>query len=114
MLLYNKYLSKIDEIKVRSFKNWCLPVHWMTTITINKKNLRNKLIYFLYKEGVDARSMINPVHEALHFKKYFNKKNFNNSLQVSKNSLHLPSSTNLKEKQIKFICNKIHQFFKKK
>ena len=30
MLLYKKYLSQINEIKVRSFKNWCSPVHWMT------------------------------------------------------------------------------------
>ena len=67
MLLYENYLSQISEIKVRSFKNWCSPIHWMTTITVYKKNLRNKLIYFLFKEGVDARPMINPVHQAHHF-----------------------------------------------
>jgi len=114
MMLYKKHLSRISEIKIRTFKAWCSPVHWMTTITVNKINLRNRLIYFLVRAGIDARPVINPVHEALHFRKYFNKKNFNNSLRVSKNSLHLPSSTNLKEKQIKFICNKIYQFFKKK
>ena len=113
MLLYNKYLSKIDEIKVRSFKNWCLPIHWMTTITINKKNLRNKLIYFLYKEGIDVRPMINPVHYAHHFKKYYKKQNFKNSINVSKNSLHLPSSTYLSTREIKFICNKVKLFFSK-
>ena len=111
-LLYEKYLSQITEIKVRSFKNWCLPVHWMTTISIKKKNLRNKLINFLFKEGVDARPMINPIHQAYHFKKYFNKKNFKNSINVSKNSLHIPSSTLLNKREIKFICNKIHKFFK--
>ena len=112
MLLYKKYLSPIKEIKVREFKNWCSPVHWMTTITVNKKKLRNKLIYFLFKEGVDVRPMINPVHQACHFKKYFNKKKFNNSLKISKNSLHLPSSTYLTVNQIKFICNKVKLFFK--
>ena len=71
MLLYEKNLSKVKEIKLRSFKSWCSPVHWMVTITVNKVNLRNKLIYFLFKEGVDARPMINPVHQAYHFKKYF-------------------------------------------
>jgi|TARA_Y100000294_G_scaffold38251_1_gene33990 perosamine synthetase len=112
MLLYKKHLSQISEIKVRSFKNWCLPVHWLTTITIHKKNLRNKLIYFLLKEGVDARPMINPVHQAYHFKKYFNNKDFKNSINISKNSLHLPSSTYLLPNQIKFICKKIKLFFK--
>jgi perosamine synthetase len=112
-LLYERYLSKISEIKVRSFKNWCSPVHWMTTLTVNKKNLRNKLLYFLYKEGIDARPMIFPVHQAFHFKKYFNKKEFKNSINISKNSIHLPSSTLLKESEIKFICNKIKLFFSK-
>ena len=112
MLLYKKHLSQISEIKVRSFKNWCSPVHWMTTITVNKKNLRNKLIYFLLKEGIDARPMINPVHQAYHFKKIFNNKNFKNSINVSKNSMHLPSSTSIKKSEIKFICSKVKLFFR--
>ena len=112
MKLYEKHLSQIKEIKVRSFANWCLPVHWMATITVNKKNLRNKLVYFLFKEGVDARPMINPVHHAYHFKKYFNNKDFKNSINISKNSLHLPSSTYLSPNQIKFICKKVKLFFK--
>ena len=114
MLLYKKYLSQISEIKVRSFKSWCSPVHWLTTISILKKNSRNKLIQFLLKSGVDARPMINPVHQAYHFKKYFKGINFKNSINISKNSLHLPSSTYLSSKQIKFICNKVKLFFHKK
>ena len=111
MLLYQKYLSQIKEIKIRTFKKWCSPVHWMTTITINKKYLRNKLIHFLLKEGIDARPMINPVHHAKHFKNIFKKQKFSNSEYISANSVHLPSSTNLKKKQIKFICKKIDDFF---
>jgi perosamine synthetase len=113
IMLYTKYLSHIKEITVRSFKDWCLPVHWMTTITLHKKNLKNKLIRFLLKNGVDARPMVNPVHEAKHFKKSFNKNSFRNSIKISRNSLHLPSSTNLTKQEINFICKKIKVFFKK-
>ena len=113
MLLYKKLLSQINEIKVRSFKKWCSSVHWMTTITVFKKNLRNKLIYFLFNEGIDARPMIYPVHQAYHFKKHFDDKNFKNSINISKSSLHLPSSTYLSASEIKFICNKIKLFFKR-
>tara|TARA_B110000438_G_scaffold300780_1_gene353986 strand:- start:1306 stop:2418 length:1113 start_codon:yes stop_codon:yes gene_type:complete len=112
--LYKKYLSQISEVKIRSFENWCLPVHWLTTITILKKNLRNSLIKFLIKSGVDARPMINPVHQAYHFKKHFKDKDFKNSINISRNSIHLPSSTNLKENEIKFICKKVKLFFSKK
>ena len=114
MLLYQKYLSQIKEIKIRAFKKWCSPVHWMTTITIKKKYLRNKLIHFLLKEGVDARPMVNPVHQAYHFKKIFNKKDFENSTNISKNSIHLPSSTILSRKEIKYISKKVKIFFTKK
>ena len=110
--LYNNQLKEIKEIKIRSYKKWCTPVHWLTTITIKKKNTRNKLIKYLHKNGIDARPMINPVHHALHFKSIFKKQKFTNSEYVSANSIHLPSSTNLKEKQIKFICKKIINFFK--
>ena len=86
----------------------------MTTITIKKKYLRNKLIHFLLKEGVDARPMINPVHQAYHFKNIFNKKNFENAINISKNSIHLPSSTILSRKEIKYISKKVKIFFTKK
>ena len=89
-------------------------MHWLTTITINKKNLRDKLITFLHKSGIDARQMINPVHQALHFRKLFNNKNYKNSIRISKNTIHLPSSTNLKESEIKYIYKKINSFFLKK
>ena len=113
ILKYGQYLSQIEQIKLRSFKKWCTPVHWLTTITLLKKNLRNKLIKFLIKNGVDARPMINPVHQAYHFKKHFSSKEFKNSIEISKNSIHLPSSTLLKEKEIKFISKKIKLFFDK-
>jgi len=109
---YYKHLSKIKQIKLRGFKKWCTPVHWLTTLIVKKKGLRDKLIYYLLKQGIDARPMIKPVHEAKHFKKFFNRKNFKNSTYISNNSIHLPSSTNLKAKEIKFICNKVKLFFK--
>ena len=109
---YKKHLSKIEEIKLREFKKWCKPVHWLTTVIVRKKGLRDKLIYYLLKQGIDARPMIKPVHQAKHFKKFFNNKNFKNSNYISNNSIHLPSSTNLKIKEIKFICNKVKLFFK--
>ena len=70
---------------------------------------------FLLKSKIDVRSMINPVHEAQHFKKFYkNKKKFKNSIEISRNSIHLPSSTHLTSTQIKYICDKIVFFFDKK
>ena len=71
-------------------------------------------IHFLSKSGIDVSPIINPVHQAQHFNNFFNDKDFKSSVNISRNSIHLPSSTNLREKQIKFICNKVKLFFHKK
>ena len=101
------------EIKTREFADWCQPVHWLITITIKKKNIRDRLIKFLNKKGIDARQMVNPVSDALYLKKKFKKENYPISYEISKNSLHLPSSLTLNKKKINFICNKINLFFTK-
>ena len=68
-------------------------------------------IHFLSKSGIDVSPIINPVHQAQHFNNFFNDKNFNSSVNISINSIHLPSSTNLKKSEIKFICKKNKNFF---
>jgi perosamine synthetase len=109
---YYKKLNKIKQIQTRNFKIWCNPVHWLTTITINKIGLRDKLITFLKNNKIDARQMINPVFEAKYFKKDFKSYDYPVSLRLSKNSLHLPSGLSLKKNQIDYICDKIKTFFK--
>ena len=86
----------------------------MTTITLNKKNARDRLIKFLNKRGIDARQMVNPVSDALYLKKKFNKKNFPVSYEISRNSVHLPSSITLNKKKIYFIFDEINFFSLKK
>ena len=99
-------------MKTRNFKIWCNPVHWLTTITIKKVGLRDKLIAFLKNNKIDARQMINPVFEAKYFKKNFKSYDYPVSLRISKNSLHLPSGLALKKNQIDYICDKVTIFFK--
>ena len=56
--------------------------------------------------------MINPVFEAKYLKKYFNRSDFPVSLDISKNSIHLPSGLPLKKNQIDYICSKVENYFK--
>ena len=57
--------------------------------------------------------MIRPVHEAKHFKKFFNKNKYPNSSVQSKTSFHLPSSPNLSLKKIDYVCSQVSLFVKK-
>jgi perosamine synthetase len=109
MDIYYDLLKDTEGIFLRSFKEWCEPVHWMMTITLDRRYKRDQILINLREKGVDCRQMINPVHQAEHFKNQFNDKNFPNSIKISHQSLHLPCSTGLKENQIKFIVDSLRQ-----
>ena len=80
---------------------------------LEKKNLRNKLIKYLKKRGIESRPMINPIEDALHLEKYRDRKQSIIAKKISTNSLHLPSSTSLSANQINYICSTLNAYFKK-
>ena len=108
---YNKFLSKNKNYTIRKFEKWCKPVHWLTTITLKEKGKRDSLLKYLKKKGIEARQMVNPINEALHIKKFIKKK-FKHSYQISKNSIHLPSSLDLSTKKIDYIIKNLNSYFK--
>jgi len=108
---YYSLLNKNKNFKLRSFKNWCTPVHWLLTITLNTANLRDKMLTYLKRKNIDARQMINPINDAPHIKKKIKEK-FPISRKISYNSLHLPSGLNLKNNQIKYVVKCLNNFFK--
>ena len=111
MKLYYECLGDIPQIKLRSYADWCSPVHWLMTITLDKKYNRDEFLKYMYELGVECRQMINPVHHAMHLIDSHKDSDFKNSVDISKQSAHLPSSTNLVEDQIQIICNTVRSFF---
>ena len=69
------------------------------------------VIFNLAAQIGHQRSMINPIQDAPQFKIYRDPKEVKNAKYVSKNSVHLPSSPNLKKKEIKYICKILNEFF---
>jgi perosamine synthetase len=106
MHTYYSLLDGTTGISLRSYQDWCEPVHWMMTLTLDTRYNRDEMLQKLKEKGVDCRQMINPVNVADHFKGHFENKDFPNSIGISSQSLHLPSSTNLKDNQIKQIVKK--------
>tara|TARA_B110000305_G_scaffold214472_1_gene251240 strand:+ start:1034 stop:2131 length:1098 start_codon:yes stop_codon:yes gene_type:complete len=109
---YYKLLSNNENYSTRRFEKWCTPVHWLTTITLKKENLRGELLKYLKKQKIDARQMVNPINDSLHIKKLIKKK-FYYANKISKNSIHLPSGLSLKKKEIVFIAKMLNNFFLK-
>jgi len=109
MRLYYDSLIRISGIKLREFKNWCDPVHWLMTITLDKGFDRDEVIKKMKEGGIECRQMINPVHHALYLKNEYSDKQFPVSVNVSQRSLHLPSSNNVSLGEIKFITETLKE-----
>ena len=89
--------------------------YWLYYIKLKKNisHLRDKIINKLLENGIEARNCFYPVNLMPPYKKYFSKKNnLNNSLDLSKCIIALPSSVNLVEKEIKNICLNIENILK--
>ena len=76
-------------------------------VKINKDGIRDKLLEYLLKRGIDSRQMIFPISHARHFQEINNGAIFPVSESISLNSLHLPSSTQLSIKQIEDISQAV-------
>ena len=101
--LYKRMLRGNDSYFIRPQQPWSQSVHWMMTVQLNISGVRDALLDRLKEKGIDCRQMIYPVHESQHFKKHYVDRAYPVSKQVSYNSLHLPSSTQLTEEQIEWI-----------
>jgi len=108
MDFYYELFEDVQGIKLRTFKEWCSPVHWMMTLTLDNNYNRDQILHDLKEKGIDCRQMINPVHRADHFRNQFEDKNFPNSINISSQSLHLPSSPNLQREQIRIIVKELN------
>ena len=111
MKLYYELLANVSQIKLRNYESWCEPVHWLMTITLNEEYDRDNFLKYMYSKGVECRQMIYPVHQAMHLTKFYKDEEFKNSVYLSKQSAHLPSSTSLSEEQISLICDTVKSFF---
>ena len=84
-------------------------VNWLFTIQI-KKNIIN-LIRYLNKNGIETRPIFYPFNKTKIYKKYIKKNNrYNNSNKLFRSGISLPTFHNIKEIQIKYICNLINSY----
>ena len=114
MKTYYNLLENVNEIKLRIFKDWCEPVHWLMTITLINSFNRDDFIRYMSDNGIECRPMINPVNHAKYLIDKYDDNDFQNSINISKSSVHLPSSSFLSSKEISYISEKTKSFFNEK
>lgn len=116
------YKNKIAKIYNSKLQNVVMVPHlpeyvtrhsWYNyTIRVPKK-LRNRLINFLSKNGIETRISFPPIHTQPYYKKKLSKSNFPNSIDAYNTMIDLPIWYKMPMKDVNFICNKVINFLDK-
>ena len=114
-LFYSDFFSKTKNITIIKSKNNQKANNWLNVIKIKKIDYSNfkKKINQLIKAGIDVRPVWYPCHKQNYLKKYETYK-ISLANKIYKNTLCLPSSYFLKDKDLLYICKKIINVFKEK
>ncbi len=112
--LYNEYLMNIPDITIPIEKIHTKNTYWMYSIILNNycREEREKLREKLDKAGIETRPFFYLMTEMPPYNNYKNNKSKMAKLLADK-GLNLPSSTLLKEEEIKYICNKLIEYLVK-
>ena len=116
-------IHNTDEEKSKSIYHSIITRHKLKRIVpmLYNSNIGTYLLGYQDKKNVQQFLKANPLKERKPLTplpkfdlQQSDKKDFENSINISKNSIHLPSSTILSRKEIKYISKKVKIFFTKK
>ena len=115
--IFNMYKNLLSDLalKMNPEEDNCTNGYWMPTIVFDKELQinRDNLIKFLNSRNIDARVFFWPLTETpIKGKKAFKKKYLSEEIHLR--SLNLPSSFDLTEQDIKFVCRSIREYLYRK
>ena len=110
---YFKNLKDIKHIQLPLIEPKTINSYWLFYFIVKKKyiNHRNKIVNYLLKKGIEARSGFFRFDQMKLYKSY-SKGSFPNSKFISDTIITLPSFPALKENEIRKICHEIKKYFK--
>lgn len=83
---------------------------WLVTILVENNKIRNSLRRFLMENNIETRPIFYPLHILPMFKS--NRSEFQIAERIAGRGVSLPSYPTLKNEEIKFICDKITEFYR--
>jgi perosamine synthetase len=111
--LYNSLLKDIEGIRLPVEKEWAKNVYWMYSILIEDVfgMSRDELMNKLEKKGIETRTFFIPMHMQPVFQNMglFNGERYPVAEELSRKGMYLPSSSGLKEEEIKYICDAVKE-----
>lgn len=103
-MLYNALLEDIVDVPFEF--DWAERVYWMYCILTEN---RDKLMERLKNVGIETRTVFIPMHQQPAFRYLGLFKKLPISEDISNRGMYLPSSSHLKEEQIRYICKKVRE-----
>jgi perosamine synthetase len=111
--LYNRLLQGIKGIRLPPEKEWARNVYWMYGILIEDEfgMSRDALMQKLEQKGIETRAFFMPMHEQPVFQAMglFHDERYPVAEELAKKGMYLPSSSGLKEEEIKYISATIKE-----
>lgn len=113
--LYKKYLAGCDGIRFQKDEPNSINVHWMNAVLVEAAygHSKDELEGELYRNGVETRSLFQSMARQKSLQRY----GCNSCVEeyevtdyLAKNGFYLPSSSNLTENDIKYICEIINGY----
>jgi len=111
--IYNKYYNGLKHIKVFSISespDYATNNHWLNIITSDKIDI-GKLIEYMSNKNIETR----PIWHLNHLQKPYSlcqAYNIENAVELANKSLCIPSSVNLKAKEILSVISELDSFSK--
>lgn len=111
--VYNKFLENTFGIRLPPEKEWAKNVYWMYSILIEPDFGigRDELMVELAKKGIETRPFFIPMNKQPVFRnmRFFEGETYPVAEELSQKGLYLPSSSGLKQDEIKYVCDSIVQ-----
>ncbi len=113
--MYNSFLSKYEYFQIPAEKNNCHSSYWLYTFLIVEAApfKREELMNYLNNLGVETRPVFFPINIMPPYLQYGKHEELLVSNQISNSGMSLPSSANLTQDEILYICNGVESFIKK-
>ncbi len=113
--MYRLYKDLLEDVEGIEFIDTNLEdtSPWFIDILVSGgKEVRDKLMSFLDKRGIGTR----PFYPAIHTQPPYSwvKGDFKNAEYISKHGLWLPSSSFLSDEDIKYVCERIKEFYRQR
>jgi perosamine synthetase len=106
---YKKYLQTNNHIQIHNEPEGTFHTYWMCSILVDNPDDRELLRDYLDNVGIETRPLFYPVHTMpMYSEKY---QRFINAEWIGWRGINLPSYPDLTEIKIKYICEKINEYY---